>query len=127
MIKILMPMLDGGIIEYQDDTEYCPGCETCDYGSEYINKITITMTHFKIRVVINNMYNHAISESDIMKTLLPAYEEIRKITEAQFATWFHERLIELMKENDRFVDVETVLREYDVQQMDGGATDDSDA
>lgn len=121
MSKILMPMQDGGIVNYADDTDYVPGCETCDYGSEYINEITITLTKFKIHAVLNQMYSYALSESDIMKMLLPAYDEICNMTESQFAEWFHEHLIELMKECDRFVDVENVLREYDVQKLDGGA------
>ena len=123
MNKILMPTLDGGIVDYKDDTAYYPGCETCDYGSEYINDIVVVLTKYKIHAVINQMYSHALSEGDMMRTLLPAYEEIHAMTEQQFTIWFKDCLIEAMKTNDRFVDIETVLRDYDVQKMDGGAAD----
>lgn len=121
MSKILMPMMDGGIVEYADDTEYSAGCETCDYGSEYINNIAITLTKYKIIVVLNQMYSYALSESDIMTLLLSAYEEIRSMTEAQFTKWFKARLIKNMKKYDRYVDCEEVLRVYNVQKTHGGA------
>ena len=72
MNKILMPMLDGGIVNWEDDMQSYGGCPTCDYGSEYINDITITLTKHKIHVVLNQMYTHALSEGDVMRLLLPA-------------------------------------------------------
>ena len=117
MTKILFPMLDGGIVNYWDDTYYIPGCETCDYGSEYINDITITLTKYKIHALINEMYDYALSESDVMKLLLPAYEEIKGMTEKQFTAWFREHLIVLMKKNYRFCETEKALREYSVKEV----------
>ena len=122
MNKILFPMVDGGIINYEDDTRYIPGCETCDYGSEYINDITITLTKHNIHAVLNEMYDYAISEGDMLKLLLPAYEEIKSMTENQFSHWFKEQLFKLMKEYDRYCRCEDVLREYDVQEIAGGAS-----
>lgn len=116
--QILMPMLDGGIVDYQDDMDYIPGCETCDYGSEYINDITVTLTKHKIHAVVNNMYKHALSSGDMMKALLPAYDEIRNMTECDFATWFKNRLLELMKEHNPYTKRERALREYTVTKGD---------
>ena len=44
---MLITMKDGGLKEYSDDTQCYPGCETCDYGSEYINNLFLTLTKFK--------------------------------------------------------------------------------
>lgn len=122
MNKILMPMLDGGIVNWEDDREYVPGCPTCDYGSEYINDITITMTKIKIRVVLNQMYEHALSEGDLMRLILPAYEKVKSMTEDGFAAWFKENLLRMMQKNDCYVyDDEKLVREYIVQRQDGGA------
>ena len=124
MAKILYPMIDGGIVNYEDDMRSIPGCETCDYGSEYINDITITLTKYKIHALLNEMYGYALSESDVMKLLLPAYEEIKGMTEKRFTEWFREHLIVLMKEEDRFCDIETVLREYSVDKLKEANSDD---
>lgn len=121
MSKILMPMFDGGIVDYTDNMESIPGCETCNYGSEYINDITITLTKFKIHAVLNEMYDYALSESDVMKLLLPAYDEIRVLTERQFTLWFKHELKRAMKKHYKYVDCDSVLRRYDVQELDGGA------
>lgn len=122
MNKILMPMMDGGIVNWEDDLEYIPGCPTCDYGSEYINDITITMTKMKIRVVLNQMYEHALSEGDLMRLILPAYEKVKNMTEDGFVAWFKENLLSLMQKNDCYVyDDEKLVREYTVQRLDGGA------
>lgn len=40
---MLIKMLDGGILNYADDHYHYDGCPTCDYGSEYINEIDITL------------------------------------------------------------------------------------
>lgn len=118
MSKILMPMVDGGIINYVDDTSYTAGCETCDYGSEYVNDITITLTKHEVHAVLNQMYGYAISEGDLMKTLLPAYEEIRAMTESQFVEWFKECLIAMVKKHDALASCDEILREYTVKKKE---------
>lgn len=45
---MLIKMIDGGIANYEDNSYRFCGCPTCDYGSEYINEIDITLTHYKI-------------------------------------------------------------------------------
>lgn len=121
MSKILFPMLDGGIVDYKDDMRHIPGCETCDYGSEYINDITITMTRYKIHALLNEMYDYALSESDVMMILLPSYEEIKSMTEKRFAEWFREKLTALLKVHNIFSIPEKILREYSVVVLKGGA------
>lgn len=47
---MLITMKDGGLKEYSDDTQCYPGCETCDYGSEYINNLFLTLTKYRVHV-----------------------------------------------------------------------------
>lgn len=114
--KILMPMLDGGIVDYLDDEDYNPGCETCDYGSEYINDITVTLTKYKIHAVVNKEYERALSSGDMMKMLLPAYDEIRNMTEYEFIFWFKNLLLELITKSGMIS--QTLLQEYTVTEED---------
>ena len=46
------------------------GCETCDYGSSYVNEISITLEDDTyIDVKIDKMYDYILSESDYMQLL----------------------------------------------------------
>ena len=55
-------------INYNED--YCDGCETCDYGSQYINDLEIIFEDdTKTHIVIDNMYEFAFTEADLMQLL----------------------------------------------------------
>ena len=110
-------MIDGGIVDYADNCEYIPGCETCDYGSQYITEIIITLTKYKIHVKLNEMYNYALSESGIMKVILPEYGNIRAMTEKEFSGWLKNRLIGLMKAEGGCLDVDDAMELYHVEKM----------
>ena len=52
------------------DENFTSGCETCDYGSHYINEIEIILedgTYTNIKV--DKMYDYVLSESDYMKII----------------------------------------------------------
>ena len=92
---MLIKMLDGGIVNYEDDYYSYDGCPTCDYGSEYINEIDITLTKHTIHVKTNQMYEYVLSEGQMMKLFLSEYNAIQAMTENEFINWFKEKLIEI--------------------------------
>ena len=52
------------------DQYYISGCKTCDWGSSYINEISITLEdNTYIEVKIDKMYDYVLSESDYMQLL----------------------------------------------------------
>lgn len=71
-------------ISYCDDIWSSPGCPTCDYGSKYVNEITITTTHYRIDVELRQMYEYAFSTADAIKMLAV---DLRSMTEAEFLTY----------------------------------------
>lgn len=92
---MLIKMIDGGIVNYEDDC-YCYECfPTCNFGSEYINEIDITLTHYTIHVKTNQMYEYVISEGQMMKLFLSEYDTIRTMTESEFIDWFKKKLMEI--------------------------------
>lgn len=95
MKEILIKMVDGGLVDYYDDCYSCSGCPTCDYGSEYINEIDITLTKFKIHVKTNQMYEYVLSEGQMMKLFLSEYNTIQTMTETEFTNWFKAKLCEI--------------------------------
>lgn len=109
---MLIKMIDGGMVDYHDDSSYISGCPTCDYGSEYITEIDITLTKYKIHAETNQMYSHAISEGQMMKVLLPNYGAIQSMTEKEFITWFKAKLIKEIPYED-----EEVLAKFDVTEV----------
>lgn len=49
---------------------YIEGCETCDYGSQYINNLEIIENdNTTTTIALDNMYEYAFSEADLMKLL----------------------------------------------------------
>lgn len=60
-MAILLPMKDGGIYEIVSDTDSYGGCETCDYGSSYINEFEVHMVSGKIYIEVRNMYEYALN------------------------------------------------------------------
>lgn len=113
---IVLPMVDGGIIDVSTDNDFSSGCPTCDFGSCYTNKFDIKMTQGTIRVTCEQMYEYPFqkddddedaeswehgwgnapwSEGDLMKIILPNNDKIKKMTEDEFALWFEDRLREI--------------------------------
>ena len=109
MDKLLIAMIDGGMVNYDDDSYSYGGCPTCDYGSQYITEIDITLTHYKITVKTNKMYEYVISEGDMMKLLLSEYTTIQSMTEKEFTDWFKNKLLEIADEDE--------LETYDVVEL----------
>jgi hypothetical protein len=95
MEKMLIKMVDGGLVNYVDDCYHYSGCPTCDYDSEYINEVDITLTHYKIHIKINQMYDYVLSEGQMMKLFLSEYNTIQSMPEWLFVDWLKEKLCEI--------------------------------
>lgn len=95
MEKMLIKMIDGGLVNYMDDCYSYSGCPTCDYGSEYINEIDIILTQYKIHVKTNQMYEYVLSEGQMMALFLSEYNTIQTMTEWLFVEWFKGKLCEI--------------------------------
>lgn len=114
---MLINMKDGGLVEYTDDTECYPGCETCDYGSEYINNLFLTLTKYKVRVKTNQMYEYLLSEGYMIKLFLQNYNKIQEMTEKEFIDWFREQIRELCRDLWTGKVAEDKIEIFDIQQI----------
>lgn len=114
---MLIKMIDGGLVNYEDDSYSYSGCPTCDYGSEYINEIDITLTQYKIHIEINQMYEYVLSEGDMMRLFLSEYNTIQTMTEREFTDWFKEKLHEIT--HDEFAEEirNRCIKEYKVSRV----------
>ena len=98
MDKMLIKMIDGGLVNYTDDSYHYDGCPTCDYGSQYINEIDVTLTKYKIHVKTNQMYEYALNEGQMIRLFLNEYNTIQTMTEKEFVNWFKEQLTNIMND-----------------------------
>jgi hypothetical protein len=106
---MLIKMTDGGIVNYEDNCYHYDGCPTCNYGSEYINEINITLVHHAIHVKTNQMYEYAISEGQMVRLFLTEYNTIQTMTEKQFIDWFKAKLIDIAYEE--------CIEEFEVKEV----------
>jgi hypothetical protein len=88
-------MIDGGLVDYADDSYFYSGCPTCDYGSQYINEVDITLTHYTIHFKTNQMYDYVLSEGQMVKLFLSENNTIQGMTESEFIDWFKKKLVEI--------------------------------
>lgn len=107
---MLIKMLDGGLVNYEDDFHYYPGCPTCDYGSEYITEIDITLTSYAVHVETSRMYDYAVSEGEMIKLFLSEYNTIQTMTEKEFIDWFKVQLIDI-------VGIEEIIDKFTVKEV----------
>lgn len=92
--KIILPLADGGVKSVDYDCSKDGGCETCDYGSQYIDDLTVKLTKMTIVVSTNTMYKHALCTADLINMFLSAD---KTMTEVQFAAWMYEKIKEMIK------------------------------
>lgn len=95
MDEMLIKMVDGGLVNYTDDCYYSSGCPTCDYGSQYVNEIDVTLTKYNIYVRTNQMYEYVLSEGQMIRLFLSEYNTIQALTEKEFIDWFKKKLYEI--------------------------------
>ena len=95
---MLVELQDGGIEEIFADSFGMSGCETCNYGSEYTNEYTIQMTKGTLDIKVNQEYEYALSDGDMMKLMLQKVEEIKALTEDEFVKWIEDAVGNLLEE-----------------------------
>lgn len=84
---MLVELTNGGILDISSDTWSYDGCETCDYGSEYVNEYIIKMSKGVLVVTIEQMYDYALTEGFMMTTMLGNIDKIKTMTEREFIEW----------------------------------------
>ena len=109
---MLINMVDGGMVDYKDNCECYAGCPTCDYGSEYINEIDITLTHHTVYIKLNQMYNYILSEGQMMKLLLVNYNTIQAMTEKEFISWLKGELEKIIDEDEK----DRCIEEFEIKE-----------
>lgn len=114
---MLIKMVDGGLVNYTDDCWHTNGCPTCDYGSEYVNEIDITLTKYKIHARTNQMYEYVLSEGQMIRLFLSEYNTIEKMTENEFVDWFNGKLCEITHDDFQEAVCGRTIEKFEVTEV----------
>ncbi|PKR83516.1 hypothetical protein [Heyndrickxia camelliae] len=107
---MLIELKDGGITEIYTDRESYGGCDTCDWGSQYINEFRVEMTTGNIKVEIDQMYDYAVSEDYLMKLFFTNIDLIKSFTETEFFNWIESQLTKDFNEQVEKLKIEFVSK-----------------
>lgn len=117
MNEMLIKMVDGGLVNYTDDSYHYDGCPTCDFGSEYINEIDVTLTKHKVHVKTNQMYEYVLNEGQMIRLFLSEYNTIQTMTEKEFIEWFKEKLCEITHDEFNEAFSGRCIEKFDVTEI----------
>ena len=95
----LIKLLDDRIMSIATDHDYVRGfCETCDFGSRYIQTITVTFEDGdKVSYEIENDYGYALNEAKLMRFFTNNLENFAQMTRYDFCTF-----LERLREHDTY-------------------------
>jgi len=91
---MLLKLKGSDLLDVKYDFDFDKGCETCDYGSNYLSEVTFIFNNAKMIVKAEQMYEFPINEGRLMKWLLSENEEISKMTLKQFSENFKKAIID---------------------------------
>lgn len=117
MSEMLIKMVDGGLVNYTDDSYHYDGCPTCDYGSQYINEVDVTLTKYKVHVKTNQMYEYVLNEGQMIRLFLSEYNTIQTMTEKEFIDWFKKQLLDITKDDFRETYDGRCIEKFDVTEI----------
>ena len=92
MNRYIFNLDDGGLVDILTGQMYNPGCPTCDYGSDYIDNITMYFSKYKFSMETHKMYEYAMNTATIIKIIA---NRPKVLTERMFIDYFIDSLKEL--------------------------------
>lgn len=105
-------------ISLDDEMEGFGGCETCDYGSQYINRFSFVTTNYIVDVEFNQMYEYAVSVGDIIKIIAV---DLGNFTEKEFVEHVRNHIQCLGEEKAKVHwDKENPLKKLEVKERENG-------
>lgn len=87
----LLTLADGDLLGFKEDHDASGGCETCYYGSSYVQDFTVDTTLGSWRFDLEQMYEYPVSHEFLFQTILPAVQEIQSMTIEGFIEWLSEK------------------------------------
>ena len=105
--KPIIKLKDANIVEISTDSASFSGCETCDYGSSYINEIHFLFDDGTSELFqISQEYSYICSEQDLILFFINNLDALAEITKEELSEIFEEEnkyaLIKMLNEESWF-------------------------
>ena len=113
MDNYIIKLDDGGLVDIMTGQQYNPGCPTCDYGSDYIDNITMYFSKYKFSLETHKMYDYAMNTATIIKIIA---NRPKVLTERMFIDYFIDSLKEISSSSYSEFKFEWKL--YDINYID---------
>lgn len=104
--KYLIELKDDAVADIATAKNYSAGCETCDYGSLYIQEITFKFkSGEKLFINLKKEYEYPISEEKLIIVLAKNTSQFKRMTLEEFKKFF-QNLEEYLSEklDDWYID-----------------------
>ena len=114
--QYLIELQDDSVVDIATDQNYSAGCETCDYGSLYVQDITFKFkSGEKLYISLKKEYEYPISQEKLIIALARNTSQFKKMTLEDFKQFFQE-LEEYLSEKlgDWYID----SRNFDKEVVD---------
>ena len=114
--QYLIELKDDAVADIATDKSYSAGCETCDYGSLYIQEITFKFkSGEKLNISLKKEYEYPISQEKLIIALARNTSQFKKMTLEDFKQ-FCQELEEYLSEKlgDWYID----SRNFDKEVVD---------
>lgn len=87
--QYLIELKDDAVADIATDKSYSAGCETCDYGSLYIQEITFKFkSGEKLFINLKKEYEYPISEEKLIIVLAKNTSQFKRMTLEEFKKFF---------------------------------------
>lgn len=89
----LLTLADGVIYDFKEEHyQNRSGCDTCAYGSSYVQDFQIVTSKGDFKFNFEQMYDYKVSHDCLFKVILPNVEVIKEMTIERFLEWFEAKV-----------------------------------
>lgn len=104
----IITLKDAIVTSIDYDQEFTPGqCDTCDYGNEYVQDITIDIykpdfTYESIEITFENSFRFPVNVAKLIQMLIKNLDVFKEMTVAEFKTFMESLPQHLDEDSTRF-------------------------
>ena len=106
----IITLKDAVVTSIDYDQDFTPGqCDTCDYGNEYVQNITIDIhkpdfEYESVEITFENSSSFSINIAKLIQMLIKNLDVFKEMTTDEFKTFMESLPQHLSEDSDKFYD-----------------------
>lgn len=106
----IITLKDAVVTSIDYDQDFTPGqCDTCDYGDEYVQNITIDVykpdfEYESVEITFENSSSFSINVAKLIQMLIKNLDVFKEMTLVEFKTFMESLPQHLSEDSDKFYD-----------------------